>query len=112
MRIGKSKRSKAMFAAAAVAAGVFGFSTAGRIVSHRGTQGSARLVKLEALPDVVDSCTMPDANSNESLFAEFEPMTVHASDTVDVTRPPVRTIKDTYPIYSSVAVDPVRDEVI
>jgi DNA-binding beta-propeller fold protein YncE len=55
---------------------------------------------------------MPDANSNENLFAEFEPATVHASDTLDVTRPPVRTIKDTYPIYSSIAVDAVRDEII
>src|SRR5439155_20757205 len=33
-------------------------------------------------------------------------------ETVDVTRPPVRTIRDTYPIYSSIAVDPVRDEVV
>jgi DNA-binding beta-propeller fold protein YncE len=110
MRIGKS--SKAMLAAAAIAIGVLGFSTAGRSVAHRATQGSARLVKMEVLPDVVDSCTMPDANSNENLFAEFEPATVHASDTVDVTRPPVRTIKDSFPIYSSIAVDPVRDEII
>ena len=29
-----------------------------------------------------------------------------------MTRPPVRTIKDTYPIYSSIAVDPLRDEVV
>src|ERR1035437_5226378 len=112
MRIGKSKRSTAMFAAAAIATGIFCFSTAGRIVGRRSSQGSARLVKVEALPDVVDSCSMPDVNSNENLFAEFEPTTVHASDTLDVTRPPVRTIKDTYPIYSSIAVDPVRDEII
>jgi DNA-binding beta-propeller fold protein YncE len=101
-----------MFAVAGVAIGVFCFSTAHRIVAHRTSQGSARLVKVEALPDVVDSCTMPEANSNENLFAEFEPATVHASDTVDVTRPPLRTIKDTYPIYSSIAVDPVRDEIV
>ncbi|MGA2715789.1 MAG: hypothetical protein ABSG41_22030 [Bryobacteraceae bacterium] len=111
MRIGK-KRSRLMFAVAGVAIGVFCFSTAHRIVAHRTSQGSARLVKVEALPDVVDSCTMPEANSNENLFAEFEPATVHASDTVDVTRPPLRTIKDTYPIYSSIAVDPVRDEIV
>ncbi|HEY2845888.1 MAG TPA: hypothetical protein VGJ09_19665, partial [Bryobacteraceae bacterium] len=42
----------------------------------------------------------------------FDPTSVHADDTLDVTRPPVRTIKDSYPIYSSIAVDSVRNEVI
>jgi len=46
-----------------------------------------------------------------NLFDSFE-QTAHAADTLDVTRPPVRTIKDTYPIYSSIAVDPVRNEII
>ena len=111
MSMGKNKRSKVVLATV-VATGIFCFSTANRIVGRGSRQGAARLVKLEALPDVIDSCTYPDADSNENLFAEFEPATVHASDTLDVTRPPVRTIKDTYPIYSSIAVDPVRDEVI
>lgn len=110
MRIGKS--SKAILAATAIAIGVFGFSTADRILAHRANQGSARLVKMEVLPDTDDSCARPDPDSHESLFAEFEPMTAHASDTVDVTRPPVRTIKDSYPIYSSIAVDPIRDEIV
>ena len=61
----QSKRSKAVLAAAAIATGVFGFSATGRIVAHRSTQGSACLVKMEVLPDVVDSCTMPDADLNE-----------------------------------------------
>jgi DNA-binding beta-propeller fold protein YncE len=35
-----------------------------------------------------------------------------AGDTVDLTRPPVRTIRDTYPIYSSIAVDTQFNEVV
>jgi len=113
MLIGDNRRGKALLAAVTVATGVICFFTAGRAVMRGPSQGSARLVKMEALPDVLDTCERPDyATSETSLFAEFEPATVHADDTVDVTRPPVRVIKDSYPIYSSVAVDPVRDEII
>ena len=113
MRIGKSRSGKVMLAAVTVATGVFCFFTAGRALSHAPVMGSARLVKMEALPDVVDACLRSDdAKDETSLFAEFEPATVHADETVDVTRPPVRVIKDSFPIYSSVAVDTVRDEII
>jgi len=44
-----------------------------------------------------------------TVSAEFE---VHAAETVEVNRPPARVIKDTYPIYSSIAVDPIREEVV
>ena len=74
-------------------------------------QDPGRLVSMEALPSM-DSCQrMPDAPPQSNLFAEFE-QTAYAEDTAEITRGPVRTIKDTYPIYSSVAVDPVRNEVI
>jgi DNA-binding beta-propeller fold protein YncE len=73
----------------------------------------ARLVAIEQIPEIAESCYRPDpVTRNSSLFAEFEETTVQAADTVDVTRPAARTIKDTYPIYSSIAVDNVRDEVI
>src|SRR5579863_2043909 len=97
---------------ATVAAGILCLLTGDR--STGPSAGSARLVSVEQLPDIGDSCRMPQkASSDETnLFEDFEPATVYAADTVDVTRPPVRTIKDSYPIYSSIAVDPVRDEVI
>jgi hypothetical protein len=50
----------------------------------------------------------------ESLFADFNETPVHAQDsggTVEITRPPVRDILDTAPIYSSVGVGLQRDEV-
>ena len=80
--------------------------------------GSARLVSVERLPDTGDSCSALAVSAIAIQSAEFEgsrffgDSKVYAATTVDVTRPPVRTIRDTYPIYSSVAVDPVRDEVI
>lgn len=73
------------------------------------SQGSARLLSVEELPE---ACKVPSAGAGSgNLFSEFD-STVYAADTVELTRGPVRTIKDTYPIYSSVAVDPERDEVI
>jgi len=84
--------------------------------------GSPRLVSVEELPDYSEICPPEPASHNSSmiaaleennLFGAFTEASVHAEDdSAEVTRPPVRTIKDTYPIYSSVAVDPIRDEVV
>ena len=79
--------------------------------------GSARLVSVERLPDTGDLCSAMPVSAIAIQSAEFEgnrffDSKVYAATTVDITRPPVRTIRDTYPIYSSVAVDPIRDEVI
>lgn len=74
------------------------------------SQGSARLLSVEEMNDACRRPTTPAAEP-VNLFDEFE-RTAYAADTLDLTRPPVRTIKDSFPIYSSVAVDPVRDEVI
>jgi len=71
--------------------------------------GSARLVSIEEMP--ADACSRLPAAPETNLFADFEQV-AYAEDTADITRAPVRTIRDTYPIYSSVAVDPVRNEVI
>jgi 6-phosphogluconolactonase (cycloisomerase 2 family) len=78
-----------------------------------------QLVSIEQLPDYGNMCEMPEMRpSSLTLLAEanrreMEEGLVYAQNgTTDVTRPPVRTIRDTYPIYSSVAVDAIRDEVV
>src|SRR5438034_7274292 len=95
-------------------------------ISSKPSLGSPRLVSIEELPDSGEICapeppsrnaSMIAALEDKNLFAAFRETSVHAAspetgDTADVTRPPIRTIKDTYPIYSSIAVDPVRDEVV
>jgi 6-phosphogluconolactonase (cycloisomerase 2 family) len=83
-----------------------------------GGAGSARLVSIEELPGAVDACERVPANANSSqrnLFTAFEETSVHAQDTdgtVNVTRPPVRDILDTAPIYSSVGLDTEHNEVM
>src|SRR2546422_9144181 len=86
--------------------------------------GSPRLVSIEEFPDSGEICapeppnrsaSMIAALEDKNLFAAFQETSVHAAspetgDTAEVTRPPIRTIKDTYPIDSSIAVDPMRDE--
>jgi len=84
--------------------------------------GTPRLVSVEELPDYSEICppeppaqnaSMIAALEEKNLFSAFTETSVHAEgDTAEITRPPVRTIKDSYPIYSSVAVDPERDEVV
>jgi hypothetical protein len=83
-------------------------------------QTGAKLVSIQDLADQGDACYRPDhsalvaASSTQSLFADFEETTAHAQDappTVDITRPPVRDILDTAPIYSSVGVDVANNEV-
>src|SRR3989442_14248870 len=94
--------------------------------SSRSSLGSPRLVSVQEVPDYGDigapdprsrNASMIAALQEKNLFASFQETAVHAAspetgDTAEVTRPPVRTIKDTYPIYSSIAVDPLRDEVV
>jgi DNA-binding beta-propeller fold protein YncE len=102
---------------AAVASALFALST----VPHaRLAMNSARLLSIEELPETGDMCERPDsvakraALPQENLFAAFDVSPVYAQDnggTVDVTRPPVRDIRDTAPIYSSVGVDVQHDEV-
>jgi hypothetical protein len=94
-----------------VGIGIFYLSTVG--TRPETLIASARLVSMTPMSEVGDLCYRPiSADKQETnLFDAFE-QTAHAEDTLDVTRPPVRTIKDTYPIYSSIAVDPVRNEII
>jgi 6-phosphogluconolactonase (cycloisomerase 2 family) len=77
--------------------------------------GSGRLLSIEEIPP--EACDRPvsieTAAEAPNLFSAFEAASVHAQDAVpnEANRPPLRQIVDTAPIYSSVGVDPVRDEV-
>jgi 6-phosphogluconolactonase (cycloisomerase 2 family) len=82
--------------------------------------GSPRLVSIQEIPEIGDSCYRPSADSalssppEQSLFTAFNVTPVYAQDngaTQDLARPPVRNIWDTAPTFSSVGVDAVRNEV-
>jgi 6-phosphogluconolactonase (cycloisomerase 2 family) len=111
-----NRRRKLILAGAGVAVFVLGSSAADHL--WRRVTGSARLVSIEEVKDDPEACfrdageTSPGGGPN--LFAAFGAAEVSAQDTggtVDVDRPPVRTLRDTAPIYSSVAVDDKRNEV-
>jgi 6-phosphogluconolactonase (cycloisomerase 2 family) len=82
--------------------------------------GSPRLISVEEVPDSAE-CYRPVSaeaatrfGSTHNLFTDFGETPVEAQDigsTVDLTRPPVRVLRDTAPIYSSVAVDDQHNEV-
>ena len=100
-------------------AGIIGLTLLG-VSLHRNWLGSARLISIEEIPEAGESCERPvrsasrPAATAENLFEAFNETTVHAQDaqTVDLTRPPVRDILDTAPIYSSIAVDNEHNEVM
>jgi 6-phosphogluconolactonase (cycloisomerase 2 family) len=78
--------------------------------------GGARLISVAELSDTGESCYRPEAGGvqrpNHDLFADFGEPGVEAQEgTIDVGRPPVRILRDTAPIYSSVAVDQKNNEV-
>lgn len=84
-------------------------------------RGSPRLVSVEELPDnpecyrpVSMEARGPSFSSTHNLFSDFGETTVEAQEagpSVNLERPPVRVLRDTAPIYSSVAVDDKRNEV-
>jgi 6-phosphogluconolactonase (cycloisomerase 2 family) len=111
-----NRRRKVFLAGAGIAVFVFGSSAANHI--WQSMTGSARLVSVEAIPDDPEACYRDAREASPSggpnLFAAFGETEVKAQDsggTVDVDRPPVRTLRDTAPIYSSVAVDNTHNEV-
>jgi len=114
MHVKKNRGKRLLMGAGILALSVFGLSS-----SQRVWLGSARLVSIQETPEIGDSCerpvrTSPVAAPEQSLFADFGETAVHAQDsggTVEITRPPVRDILDTAPIYSSVGVDLQRNEV-
>jgi hypothetical protein len=78
------------------------------------TPGS-RLLSIQEVPELGDSCARPQrAPAEQNLFDEFASTTVHAQEvgnSVEISRPPVRDILDTAPVYSSVGVDIEHNEV-
>jgi 6-phosphogluconolactonase (cycloisomerase 2 family) len=86
--------------------------------------GSPQLVSVRQLPEFGDQCAWDNVPSSVAFsalrgnpFETFPGQPVYAAaqnggQMVDVMRPPVRTIRDTYPTYSFVAVDTQHDEVV
>ncbi len=136
MRLERNTGRRAAIAVLVIAFGVLSLSLIERPESPvapdsnpANSMGSARLVSVQELPSYADTCLeAPNdgasaiaalqeqaSGSGFSLYAVLN-QTVHAAQnggaTSEVTRMPVRTIKDSYPIYSSIAVDPERDEVV
>ena len=83
--------------------------------------GSPRLLSVEELPDNAEcyrpvslETNAPPLSSTHNLFSDFGESAVEAQEagtSVNLERPPVRVLRDTAPIYSSVAVDDKRNEV-
>lgn len=109
-----------LFALVLVIVGVYAASSL-----FSGPAGSARLVSIRPLPAESDACEWETAAPDESaarvpartFFDGIGPASVYAAADEDgrtsrLTAPPVRKIRDNYPIYSSVAVDLQHDEVV
>lgn len=135
MRVRRLKGRKATFALiATIATSVVCLFIVKRVQLPTGSESalttatrSARLVSIAELPDYAAMClpegpvsaiaALQEESSSTNLFAAFEDRSVYAASqdagaATTVTRPPIRTIRDTYPIYSSIAVDPRLDEVV
>jgi hypothetical protein len=120
MRMSRQKSRGTIVRGLVLAIGFLALSTTDWVGLRQ--MGSARLVSIEELPEMADSCELPAAGHSsvaapeaDHLFSAFRETPVHAQDsggTVDVRRPPVRDILDTAPIYSSIGVDPQRNEVL
>ena len=119
MRVKKTKsRSVILAALLAIATGIFCLSTVER------PTGAPQLVSDRQLYGPSEMCTWPEADynlaslsQNENLFSAIQDSTVYAAgqdgkQTGMITRPPIRTIRDTDPIYSGIAVDTQFDEVV
>jgi len=110
----RNRGTRILVGVAAAAVGLFGLSGLQR------WRDSVRLVSIEAIPDTGDACYRPvsaestPGAASGNLFSAFEEIPVYAQDAKppDITRPPVRDILDTAPIYSSVAVDVEHNEVM
>jgi 6-phosphogluconolactonase (cycloisomerase 2 family) len=110
---------KVILAGVGIAVFAFASSAVDRLW-HR-FAGSPRLVSVEELPDdaqcyrpVSVEARGPSFSSTHNLFSDFGETPVAAQEagtSVNLDRPPVRVLRDTAPIYSSVAVDDKRNEV-
>ena len=95
------------------AAAVFSLTT-----GSSGPAGEARLVAFEPLPDYSgETCEWEVAPTPQAM--SYAPSGVAAAQLPDgnarmaaAARQPLRFIQDPYPAFSSIAVDPVRNEVV
>src|SRR5437762_10432158 len=83
----------------------------------RQATGYPQLISIQELPESGDMCLPESApaytnlaakSEDDNLFSSFKETSAYAAAqeagaTTDVTRPPVRTVWDTDPIYSSIA---------
>ena len=131
MRVGRNKRRQiALATVVTLAAGIFCLSAIQPLQPLppiEPDRGSAQLVSISDLPNYGDACQLWEGESTEadriagadtqSPFESLRQASVYAASqasgqTGDVTRPPVRNLLDTHPIYSSVAIDNLHDEVV
>jgi DNA-binding beta-propeller fold protein YncE len=89
------------------------------VVAWRRPTGEPQLVSVEPLPAEEQMCEWAPASANLplslALRQESGPREAPPSEAARneaSKRKPVRTLKDPYPGYSSVAVDPLRNEVV
>ena len=119
MRLRKSNVGTLIVATVMVIAiGIFGFATL------RHFPRSAQLVSIQQFPDSGEMCmwqpeklNVVEASSQTSLFAALPENPVYAATqeagaTQVTARPPLRYVRDLDPIYSYVAVDLRRNEVL
>ena len=85
-----------------------------------GRSASARLLSVEPIPEMPgEMCEYEPASATASLFEALQEGAAPAPAAADDkkreemrTRKPLRTIRDNYSSFSSVAVDPQRNEVV
>src|ERR1051326_3377693 len=82
--------------------------------------GTAQLISYEASPQasaIGEMCQLEPASATASLISSFEEESAKRSSSQPAARDfskrkPVRMIRDPYAAYSSVAVDPISNEVV
>ena len=96
-------------------AGVALLCSAGWAVRTQWLSGGPKLLSIQSVDESCYNESDDDAlpHPDQNLFASFQQQSVRAddTDTISVDRPPVRNIWDTAPVFSSVSVDNVRNEV-
>ena len=113
-----------------IAAGIFSLSTVERPPAASpggGGTGYPQLVSVQQMAQDAETCTLEPVDVSSTmmvvspektgLFDAWSARNVYAASQSSgepgvITRPPVRTIRDTDPIYSAIAVDTRFDEVV
>lgn len=124
MQSGRNENRSVIFLRLSAVALVVVCCSGGTSVLRR-PAGHAQLVSIQQLSPAGDVCQWDTAADSgpmaglpgRSIFDWLDQTSAYAAvqnggQTTDLTAPPVRKIRDTYPIYSSVAVDLLHDEVV